>query len=252
MAKVKKYDMTYNSEHFTVAANDIIRGKQAMTLQTARLVRLLITQVVKEDKDLKTYCCKILDLAEFLKIPSSNLYRDIRGICECAMKSVVYIGTGNPKEPWKMFHWLDTAEYDGNGMITLKLSDKIKPYVLELEKWFTQYQLKNILEFSSYYAIRLYEIIKCEDGYQNHRDSNEIEFEIIKLRQYFGCENKYKDFRDFRIKVIEIAVREINSKSDIYIVPRYHKTGRAVTHIGFEVHNGNSAERRESYAKLFG
>ena len=138
MSRLKKYEMTYNSEHYTVAANDIIRGKQAMTLQTARLIRLLITQVVKEDKDLKTYVCKISKLAEFLNVPSSNLYRDIREICDCAMKSVVYIGTGNPKEPWEMFHWLDTAKYDGNGVITLKLSEKIKPCVLELEKWFTQ------------------------------------------------------------------------------------------------------------------
>lgn len=145
--------MTYNAEHYTVAANDIIRGKQSMTLQTARLIRLLITQVVKEDKDLKTYRCRISDLAKFMNIPSSNLYRDIRNICDCAMKSVVYIGTGNPKQPWKMFHWVSTAEYDDNGTLTIRLSDQIKPYVLELEKWFTQYQLKNILEFNSYYDI---------------------------------------------------------------------------------------------------
>lgn len=235
MAKVKKYEMTYNSDHYTVAANDIIRGKQSMTLQTARLIRLLITQVVKEDKDLKTYVCKISKLAEFLNIPSSNLYRDIREICDCAMKSVVYIGTGNPKEPWKMFHWLDTAEYDGNGVITLKLSEKIKPYVLELEKWFTQYQLKNILEFNSYYAIRLYEIIKCEDGSTGGMKS-ELEFEIEELRQYFDCENKYIRISQFKEKVIEVAVREINDKSDIYIIPTYKKTGRAITSVSFEIH----------------
>lgn len=53
--------MQYNSEYFTVAANDIIKGKQSMTLQTARLIRLLVTQVVKEDKDLKTYSCRITE-----------------------------------------------------------------------------------------------------------------------------------------------------------------------------------------------
>ena len=86
MAKSKDYDMTYNAEHYTVAANDIIKGKQSMTLQTARLIRLLITQVVKEDKDLKTYSCRIIDLAKFLNIDSSNLYKHIRTICDCAMK----------------------------------------------------------------------------------------------------------------------------------------------------------------------
>ena len=237
--------MKYNPEHYTVAANDIIRGKQSMTLQTARLIRLLITQVVKEDKDLKTYSCRISDLADFLNIPSSNLYRDIQSICESAMKSVVYIGTGNPKHPWKMFHWVSTAEQDGAGTLTLRLSDEIKPYVLELEKWFTQYQIKNILEFSSYYSIRLYELLKCEDGiYRNEKLKHE--FTVEELKQFFDCENKYSAFKDFRKNVIEVAVREINQKSDIWVDVSYKKTGRAITSIVFEVHI-NHAVMAERY-----
>lgn len=214
-----------------------------MTLQTARLIRLLITQVVKEDKDLKTYSCRISDLADFLNIDSSNLYRNIREICECAMKSIVYIGTGNPKHPWKMLHWLSTASYDGEGTLTLRLSDELKPYVLELEKWFTQYQLKNILEFNSYYAIRLYEIIKCANGEQGGYEDS-LEFDITELRQYFDCENKYKLFADFKRKVIEIAVREINEKSDIWINPIYKKAGRAVTSIEFEIKSHRLAKHQ--------
>lgn len=235
MARTIKHEMTYNAEHNTVAANDIIKGKQSMTLQTARLIRLLVTQIAERDKDLKTYTCKITDLAKFLNIDSSNLYRDIRGICECAMKSIVYIGTSNPKEPWEMFHWVSTAKYDGKGNLTLRLSDEIKPYVLELEKWFTQYKLKNILEFNSYYAIRLYEIIKCADGETGNMQS-ELEFEIEELRQYFGCENKYKSFADFKKNTIEVAVREINEKSDIWLKPTYKKWGRAYTSVSFEIH----------------
>lgn len=247
MAKSKDYDMTYNAEHYTVAANDIIKGKQSMTLQTARLIRLLITQVVKEDKDLKTYSCRIIDLAKFLNIDSSNLYKHIRTICDCAMKSVVYIGTDNPKQPWEMFHWVSMAKYDGEGTITLRLSDEIKPYVLELEKWFTQYQLKNILEFSSYYAIRLYELLKCRDG-ESKNTKSELEFSVTELRACFDCEKKYKLFADFKHKVIDIAVREINEKSDIWVRPTYQKTGRAITSIIFEVHNNaynilNDAEK---------
>lgn len=235
LAKVKKYEMTYNAEHYTVAANDIIRGKQSMTLQTARLIRLLITQVVKEDKDLKTYKCRITDLAAFFNISKNNIYRDIEDICESALKSLVYIGTGDPKKPWKRFHWLSSAEYDGHGTITICLSDDLKPYILELDKWFTQYQLKNILEFSSYYAIRLYEIIKCEDGAKGGYNTH-LEFSMEDLRKYFDCEDKYKLFADFKRKVIEISVREINEKSDLYIIPNYKKTGRAVTSIEFELH----------------
>ena len=235
MARAKKYEMTYNAEHNTVAANDIIKGKQSMTLQTARLIRLLVTQIAEKDKDLKTYTCRITDLAKFFNIDSSNLYKEIFKICECALDSKVYIGTGNPKHPWEMFHWISMASYDGKGTITLRLSDEIKPYVLELEKWFTQYKLKDILGFNSYYAIRLYEIIQCVDGETSHSQS-ELEFEVEELRQYFDCEKKYAAFKDFRKRVIEVAVREINEKSDIWLKPTYKKWGRAYTSVSFEIH----------------
>lgn len=245
MPKAKKYEMTYNSEHYTVAANDIIRGKQTMNLQTARLIRLLITQVVKEDKDLKTYSCKITDLAKFLNVPRNNLYRDMYQICVAALDSKVYIGTGNPRHPWKMFPWISLAEYDGKGTLTLRLSEQIKPYVLELDKWFTQYQLKNILEFNSYYAIRLYEILQCEEGIYRH-EKEAHEFEMDELRQFFDCENKYKKNNDFIRKVIEVAIREINEKSDIWVEATYKKWGRAINSVVFEVHPNHSvlAERR--------
>ena len=231
----EKYEMTYNKKHFTVMANDIIKGKQEMTLQEARIIRLLVTQVVKEDKDFKTYICRIQDLADFLGVSSENLYRDIKTICRNLLKSAIEIGTNNPKEPWKMFSWVQKAEYDGNGNITLMLSEQIKPYVLELEKWFTQYPIGNILSMRSFYAIRLYELLKCEDGVsRNEKDF--LEFTIGFLRAYFCCENKFERISAFKEYVIETATKEVNEKTDIYVDVEYIKTGREVTSVKFWMH----------------
>jgi len=235
MKNANVYPLVYNQGHYTVMANDIIKGKQEMTLQQARVIRLLVTQVVKEDKDLKTYTCRIQELANFLKIDSSNLYRDIQKFCDDLLGLRVHVGTGNAKEPWEMFQWLQFASYDGNGNITLELSNKIKPYVLELDKWFTQYQLGNILAMQSFYAIRLYELIKCQDGITRTEKSYH-EFTIEYLREYFCCVKKYKQNRDFRNNVIEVAVREINGKSDIRLYVEYIKTGRAITSVRLYIH----------------
>lgn len=237
MERVNTYPIVYNKEHYTVMANDIIKGKQDMTLQEARIIRLLITQVVKQDKDLKTYTCRIQDLAKFLGVSSQNMYRDIRDICRQLLKRTVDIGTGNPKEPWKTFQWVQLAEYDGNGNITLMLSNQIKPYVVELDKWFTQYQLGNILAMQSFYSIRLYELIKCQDGItRTEKDFHEFTMEY--LREYFCCEKKYKRVSQFKQKVIDTAVKEINEKgkTDIQLDVEYIKTGRAITAVRFYVH----------------
>ena len=226
--------ITYNKDHYAVIANDIIKGKQEMTLSEARIIRLLITQVVKEDKDLKTYTCRIQDLAKFLGIDPKGIYRDVRYICKNLLKRVVSIETNNPKDPWRSFHWIQLASYDGNGNITLELSEKIAPYVLELNSWFTQYKLENILEFNSFYAIRLYEILKCDRGIARE-EKYEFYYNIEYLREIFCCEEKYKKINDFIKKVINISVREINDKSDMTVTFECIKTSRKITEIKFEL-----------------
>lgn len=233
--KKNLYPITYNKEHFTVMANDIIKGKQEMSLQEARIIRLLVTQVVKQDNDLKTYTCRIQELADFLEIPSANLYRDIKKICENLLQRIVRIETGNPKSPWKSFQWIQLAEYDGNGNITLMLSDQIKSYVIELEKWFTQYPLGNILSMQSFYAVRLYELIKCYDGI-SRCEKDYLEFSIEYLREYFCCEKKFSRISDFKKYVIETAIKEINNKSDTWLDCEYIKTGKSITSIKFYIH----------------
>lgn len=235
MQKVNTYPVAYNKEHYTVMANDIIKGKQSMTMQQARFLRLLVTQVVKQDEDLKTYKCRILELAKFLGVDSSNLYREARKFCDDLLGLKIYVGTENPKDPWKIFQWVQLAEYDGFGNITVKLSEQIKPYVIELEKWFTQYKLGNILAMSSFYSIRLYELIKCQDGV-TRAEKDFHEFTVEYLRQYFCCEKKYKRVSQFKEKVIDTAVKEINDKSDIRIDVEYIKTSRTITAVRFYVH----------------
>lgn len=228
----KIYPMIYEPEHFTVMANDIVKGKQDMTLQEARIIRLMITQIVKEDKDLKTYICNIQDLASFLKIPPNNLYRDIQNICTNLVQRIVKVSTGNPKQPWQVFPWVQLASYDGNGNITLKLSEQISHFVIELDQYFTQYKLENILEMKSFYAIRLYELLKCDE----FKETDYLEYSLSFLREFFECEKKYKQFKDFRIRVLEVAKKEINSKSDIEIRSiEYLKKGRKIERIRFWV-----------------
>ena len=219
----------YNKNHYTVMANNIIRGKQSMTLQEARLIRLLITQIAKDDKDFKTYKVNIQELARFLEIPDNNLYRDIRNICQSLMSRTIKIQNGNQ---WKIFQWLQLAEYDGHGTVTLMLSNQIAPYLLQLNAWFTQYQLKNILAMKSFYSIRLYELLKLTIG-EDRKKKMEYTFSIQYLREYLECEHKFKQIGQFKDKILDIAVRDISEYSEYNCRYEGKKTGRSITDIIF-------------------
>lgn len=220
-----------NRGHYTVLANDVVKGKQEMSLQEARIIRLLITQISKDDKSLERYTMRIQDFAEFLGIPSSNLYRDVYAICDRLLSRKISIRTSDNRRPWRIFQWMQLAEYDGNGTLTLMLSEQLKPYVLDLKKYYTQYQLDCIINLKTFYAIRLYELLKMDAYKMNDEDEYSIDF----LREFFDCEAKYKDFKDFRIRVLEPAVLEVNKNApDIEILDVvYRRSCRKVVGLVF-------------------
>ena len=248
-ARREPHELSYNPSHYTVMANDIIKGKQSMTLQEARLLRLVITQIAQSDNDLQTYSCRIQDLAKFLNVPANNLYRDIREVCRGLMRLNVEVGTGSPKEPWTIWHWMSMAKYDGNGTITLRLSNEIKQFVLDLNGWFTRYQLCDILSMKSFYSIRLYEILKCEDNKTNC-EQDYHEFTIQQLREMLGCEKKYKQIGQLKDKVIEPAANEISEKTDILVEVEYIKTGRPITRVRFYIHDKPQRQQLPGQTKL--
>lgn len=219
----------YNKEHYAVMANEIIKGRQTMSLQEARLIRLLIMQIGKNDTDFKTYKVNIHDLANFLDIDSSNLYREIREICQSLMTRTIKIQKGNE---WEIFQWLQLAKYDGKGTITLMLSNQIAPYLLQLKSWFTKYQLKNILAMKSFYSIRLYELLKLTIG-EDKKKIMKYMFEVEYLRKYFECEKKFKQIGQFKNKVLDIAVRDISEYSEYSCTYECQKTGKVITKIVF-------------------
>ena len=76
----KQYPIKYDSSYYVVSANDLIKGKQKMSLRESQILSIAISQVVKEDKDFKTYTTTVPELAAFMMIDENSLYRDLEGI----------------------------------------------------------------------------------------------------------------------------------------------------------------------------
>ena len=239
-------NLIVNENKHVVMDNKLIESRQTMPLQAAKIVRMAIARLAYNEKEFQSYSCSITELAEFLKVSKNNIYRDIRHICSILERSFVYIGTDNPKHKWERLQWIDNATYDGNGTLSIKLSNDLKPFLVDLRKCYTQYRLRNILDFDSFYAIRLYEIIICKINLAEHRGEEAFTYSINELRELMFCEKKYILFTDFRRKVIEVSLREINNKSDIYVDAVLHKTGKAYTSIEFTARVNSKLDNRNS------
>ena len=218
----------YNPEYNVIQANELVRSRQdELTLLEAKLIRLAIAQVIKQDTDLKTYTCNVSRLAEFLGISRQNIYKEVQEMSLNLMKKNIFIRNREQKQGkqnYKIFHWIDYIEYK-DGDITFKLSEHLKPYLVGLNELFTSYSYEEILRLPTNYAIRLYELLYSYANLSLQKDhhamifngeqidEDEVLFTIEQLREYFNCKDKYPNTGDFIKRVIKAAVEDINQNT---------------------------------------
>lgn len=256
----------YNKDFYVIQANELVRSKQDdLTLLEAKLIRLAITQVLENDTDLKTYSCNVVDLADFLGIDNHNIYRDIQELSKNLMKKSIFIKDNTKpkkkgKENYRIFHWIDYVDYT-DGIITFKLSDSLKPYLIGLEQLFTRYGYDAVIGLPTNYSIRLYELIA---SYQNMTvrlmpdtnytdipiEKNEFIFTVEWMRDYFNCNDKYPNTGDFVKRVIDGAVKAIVKNTLMRLSYRTVKKGRSITHIVFKLNEWSDQDFTDYRKKL--
>lgn len=244
----------YDSNYSVTQANELVRSKQdELTILEAKLVRLAIAQVLKDDTDLKTYTCNAAKLAELLGITRQAIYnKDLEKLSDSLMRKQIKIrkkGPKSSKDDYKSFHWVDYAEYkDGN--ITFKLSEYLKPYLVGLNELFTSYPYEEILKLPTNYAIRLYELLCSYSSIASQNTKNEIVLDIDFLRDYFNCKDKYPQTGDFIKRVIcagkEDIVNNTNLPCSYYPIKEHNR----ITKICFIIGDWESEEGRRIIKRL--
>lgn len=118
-----------------------------------------------------------------------------------------------------------------SGIVQVKIDEDMAPYLFDLGKQFTAYQLRNILGMKSAYSIRLYEVLK------SYEFRKKIEFKLDDLKHLFDVEDikSYEKYSIFRQKVLDVAVKEINELTDIDVSYKTEKIGNKVAVIIFNI-----------------
>jgi plasmid replication initiation protein len=131
-----------------------------------------------------------------------------------------------------------------SGIIKIKLDELMRPYLLQLKEHFTAYNLYYTLAMKGKYSIRIYELLK---SYEN---LHECTFELENLKKMLSAE-KYEVYKDFRVKVLDTALKEINDFGDITVSYDIEKNGRKVDKINFKIKSKKDIkERLETFKKI--
>ena len=135
---------------------------------------------------------------------------------------------GLPQVAYRRF--IQSADYIDNGAsIKFKFADDIIPMLVELERNFTSYEIEQVANLQSRYAMRLYECLI------RFKASKTLTITLDELRFRFGLlDTEYKRMGDFKKDVLDLAVKQINANTDIIVKYDQHKQGRTITGFTFK------------------
>jgi plasmid replication initiation protein len=130
----------------------------------------------------------------------------------------------------------------GQGIIEIKLTEDITPYLFDLKENFTSYELASALRLTSKYAKRIYQY--CSQW----KDQGETKkYDIQDFKQMLGLlDDKGKDktirMSDFRESVLDVAVKQINEHTELHVSYKLEKRVRTYKNIVFTVKSQALAE----------
>ena len=126
--------------------------------------------------------------------------------------------------------WVFHVKYkEGQGCVELGFSPTVLPHLTMLNKEFTSYQLKQIGNLSSFYAVRLYELMS------QFLKLGERECTLDQLRQMLDLGEKYQNVKDLRRRVLDPALKELNRSTDLAVVAEPRRKGRKIVGFSFTI-----------------
>ena len=170
------------------------------------------------------------DYAALYAVDLVTAYRQLRAACVSLQSREIKIrgkdhATGAPAT--YISKWVNPAIYvDSLGLVRLRFDEMLVPYVSKLETQFTSYQIGSVSALSSTYAIRLYELLS------QYKKIGRRTISVGDLKQYLECDSAAYDRMDnFKRRVVDIAVQQINQCTDLQVSYESEKMGRRV--VGF-------------------
>lgn len=211
-----------------------------MTPQQQKIFLAFVSLVdSRNDEDFMLTQISVKQFAEILALEDPN-YKQIRD----GVHKMVSITFQNPitdetdsetndPEDFEVINLFEKIRYRKKlGVIEAKFHQDLKPFLLQLENHYTTYDFEEVRNLTSSYAIRLYELAMQWQGSKEKKFKHEIE----NLKLMFGATtNSYKEYSNFKLKVLKVAHDEINGKTNLKLDYKEIKSGRKVVAIEFSI-----------------
>lgn len=210
----------------------IQKARFDLTLTQQKLILYAISKINKSSENFEKIKINLKEFQDICNVTHNNytgLKQDLTDINKKCWW--VTVKDENNMVADCLVQWFSFIKvYKDTSVIELEFHQVLKPYLLELsDRFYTSYELQNVLSFKSAYSIRLYELFKSLSNNESWF------FTVDSLKEYLNCQEKYSVFKDFRKWVLDPSLKEINHYSDLFITYKTEKNGRKISRVIFSI-----------------
>lgn len=227
----------------------LVNARYTLSVPEQRLILYAISLIKKDDTPNTFYTIDLKDFCNICGISGDSYTYSKRLLDGLNLKRWYAKITPNDPDEETSLSWFNKVKITRGKTIKLRFDDDIFPFIKDLlERYqetgqgYTSYMLQSVLPMKSKYSIRLYEIFKSKikgDRYV------EWFFELDDLKKILECTN-YTRYPDFRRKVIEPAIEEINKFSDL-LVEYYTTEKRNISRLYFKISRKTKEEIMQAH-----
>jgi plasmid replication initiation protein len=218
-----------------VKDNALINASYNLDLVEQRLILLAIVEARESGKGINANDPLTVHAESYINhfsVHRNTAYQALKDACKDLFARQFSYQEQRPKGVVNITsRWVSQIAYvDNSATVELIFAPAIIPLVTRLEEQFTSYELKQVSGLSSAYAIRLYELLIA------WRSTGKTPvIELSDFRQKLGVlETEYNRMHDFKKRVLDPAIKQINEHTDITVKVEQHKKGRSVSGFSFK------------------
>ena len=218
-----------------VKDNALINASYNLDLVEQRLILLAIIEARESGKGINANDPLTVHADSYINhfdVHRNTAYQALKDACKDLFARQFSYQEQRPKGVANITsRWVSQIAYvDNSAAVELIFAPAIIPLVTRLEEQFTSYELKQVSGLNSAYAIRLYELLIA------WRSAGKTPIiELSDFRQKLGVlEGEYSRFNNFKVRVLDPAIKQINEHTDITVKVEQHKKGRVISGFSFK------------------
>lgn len=230
---LKKMDLK-NMGSLVVKDNSLINASFKLELVEQRLIVLAITKARETETGITSDSALTVHASSYMETfggERQTAYKALKTACDTlfARQFTYESKTETGTRKLHRSRWVSEIVYiDGEASVQLTFAPSIVPLITRLEERFTSYDVDQISNLTSKYAVRLYELLIA------WKATGKASFDLEDFRDKIGLDsNEYRPMSNFKRFVLDLAISQINEHTDITVSYEQKKKGVKVSGFAF-------------------